>query len=521
MNQEELYKLQKKADEYIASKNSEGIVEIINKIEDTIENEIQLKTSLYYILGNCYKKLHLIKVKKENNFWDYEQNELFKSIYYHRKYIGKEEFKHLDLPLKIGLLTNLGNSFNRYGRPIEAIRYFDKAFFEHNFEKELKSKNIIYENFLILLVNKGGILEDYAKERYDNMLNSHILNKESYKYFIKAIKKIDLYIEKLDNNLTHTYINNIKKTVEKKCKSLEDFYGLDFLNENEMYDEYELSKNKKEKKYQKWCLQNKLYLNPMNDIKSYPIDCKDILNLPTLTTPIESGFPIYITYFNQIKQEFAFNRSLLYEGLNSITKKFYENQINVTDDFDHNLYDMNVEKLKISFRGFYGLFDKISFLLNKYFKLEIDDNEVNFNRIWREDKYSKKINPKFINLNNFAIKGLYLINRDINFTKKDKEDNKNEFYMSLEPELKDIAEIRNHLEHKFLMVKAFKSIEDSDREREYYKLTEDELINKTIRLAQLTREAIIYTSLAIHIEEREFKMHDELSIGHDLEIYQK
>jgi hypothetical protein len=65
-----------------------------------------------------------------------------------------------------------------------------------------------------------------------------------------------------------------------------------------------------------------------------------------------------------------------------------------------------------------------------------------------------------------------------------------------------MAKIRNHLEHKFLMVKILNPIRENDRERKYYQITEDDLIEKTIRLAQLTREAIIYTSLAIYIEEK-------------------
>lgn len=81
-----------------------------------------------------------------------------------------------------------------------------------------------------------------------------------------------------------------------------------------------------------------------------------------------------------------------------------------------------------------------------------------------------------------------------------------------------MAKIRNHLEHKFLMVKIFNPIRDNDRERKYYQITEDELIEKTIRLAQLVREAIIYTSLAIYIEE-EKKDKDELAIKQRLNLY--
>lgn len=515
MTQQELFSLQKRIDTSADKKDINEINKIILEIENDIDliDDLHMKTNLYYLLGNCYSELHNIKNDEDNStIWHYEQKNLFKSIYFYRKSINKKNFEDFELQLKVGLLTNLANSFSHYGRPIEALRYYNLAILEDKKEKVLKNNSYLYPNYFMLLANKGWCFQNYSKIIYDNS-HSHLLNKEAYSLFQKAIKKVAFFIENTNYEFSHDYYKGFKNVLESNCTSLEKFYGLDFFNKNENYNEYELSENENESKYQKWCLVNQLYLNPMNDLGNINIATQDILGLPNLKTLIKNGFPIYITYFNQIKQEFIFNRSLLFEGLNNLTKNFYDNNKNIIDDFDYNLFNMNIEKIKIAFRGFYGLFDKIAYLLNEYLNLGWSDRDIDFNKIWKNPNNKKQLSPKLLSLENYAIRGLYLINKDISFNTDE------EFEQSLEPHSKDMAKIRNHLEHKFLMVKILNPIGENDRERKYYQITEDDLIEKTIRLAQLTREAIIYTSLAIYIEE-EKKDKDELVIEQKLNIYQ-
>lgn len=514
MTQEELSSLQKRIDESSDTKDINEINKIISEIENKINSidDLHMKTNLYYLLGNCYSELHDIKNDVDNStIWHYEQKNLFKSIYFYRKSINEINFEDFELQLKVGLLTNLANSFSHYGRPIEALRYYNLALLEDKKVKVLKNNSYLYPNYFMLLANKGWCFQNYSKIIYD-ISHSHLFNKEAYNFFIKAIKKVAFFIENTKYEFSYDFYKQFKNTLESNCASLEEFYGLDFLNKDENYNEYELSENENESKYQKWCLLNQLYLNPMNDLGNINIATHDILGLPNLKTPIKNGFPIYITYFNQIKQEFIFNRSLLFEGLNNLTEKFYDNAKYIIDDFDYNLFNMDIEKIKIVFRGFYGLFDKIAYLLNEYLELGWDDRNIDFNKIWKNPNNKKQLSSKLLSLENYAIRGLYLINKDISFNTDE------EFEQSIEPYSKDMAKIRNHLEHKFLMVKIINPIRNNDRERKYYQITEDELIEKTIRLAQLVREAIIYTSLAIYIEE-EKKDKDKLAIKQKLNLY--
>lgn len=203
-----------------------------------------------------------------------------------------------------------------------------------------------------------------------------------------------------------------------------------------------------------------------------------------------------------MKQEYITYRYLFYEGIQEKTNKFYDSNTALTDDYDYNLYDINTEKIKLAFRGFYSIFDKIAYFLNEYFELPHGER-VDFRTVWKNSNNHKELNPKFDGLSNLALRGLYFINKDL-FTPWDNKS----FITVVEPEAVEINDIRNHLEHKFISIKILDMSQYStldDREKIKY-ITQDDLGNKTLHLARLVREAIIYLSFAVHIEENKKKI---------------
>jgi len=235
----------------------------------------------------------------------------------------------------------------------------------------------------------------------------------------------------------------------------------------------------------------------MNDIGNHSIAAHDPLNLPNLFSDIDSGFPKYITYFNQMKQEYITYRHLLYEGIREKTNEFYDCNTALTDDYDYNLYDIDTEKIKLAFRGFYSIFDKIAYFLSEYFDLPHGE-KVDFRKVWKNNTNPKELNPKFDGLSNLALRGLYFISKDI-FSLKDDTS----FITVVEPEAVEINDIRNHLEHKFINIKLidFRKYQIENNREQSKQITRDDLENKTLHLARLAREAMIYLSFAVHIEE--------------------
>ncbi|MDD3476730.1 MAG: LA2681 family HEPN domain-containing protein [Sulfurimonas sp.] len=485
-------------DNAIDKKNNDElniIIAIHTDYTETLLDSIE-KAYCYYLLGNAWSGIRTAKHQEnKSQAWSLEQEEVFKEIYYYRKAKLQNKFKDLSLELQVAINVNLANAFSHYGRTINAIRYFDKAI-----ELKFFNKNITYHpNFILANLNKALAFEYYAKLEYDPN-HAFIFSQFAYK-ILKETKEflvICLQIYKDNPN----YYMNIKNIVQEKIDYYKQYENIKNLEDLSLFKNYKTKYSTNEKKYRNWCLQNKLFLNPLNDLGNYQIASHDPLSLPNLTTSIDEGFPRFITYFNQIKQEYIANRHLLFEGLSKKTQKFYDKQTSITDDYDYNLYDINIEKIKLAFRGFYSIFDKIAFFMNEYFQTGLHETKVDFRKIWYDfDKQNKPKNIKLIfnQSENLALRGLYLISKDLFYSDKNSKD----FLDSLEPEAEKLSDIRNHLEHKFINIKILNIVQYetvSDRKRNFY-ITEDDIKVKTLHLAQLAREAMIYLSFAVHIEE--------------------
>jgi hypothetical protein len=80
-----------------------------------------------------------------------------------------------------------------------------------------------------------------------------------------------------------------------------------------------MGKSPEERRCRRWCLQNTLFINPLNDLGPLSIAAQDVLTLPSLIVSIATGptVPEIIGFFNQMKQEFVSARYLYYEGINA------------------------------------------------------------------------------------------------------------------------------------------------------------------------------------------------------------
>jgi hypothetical protein len=92
---------------------------------------------------------------------------------------------------------------------------------------------------------------------------------------------------------------------------------------------------------------------------------------------------------------------------------------------------------------------------------------------------------------NWALRGLYWLSKDLY---------EKEFDTTIEPQAKEIAKIRNYIEHK-----SFKVVEAYDfnytEETETYGINRDLFKEKTLKVIKLSRSALMYLSYAIYEEE--------------------
>ncbi|GGA70669.1 hypothetical protein GCM10008015_09330 [Flavobacterium palustre] len=404
---------------------------------------------------------------RSDEFWDFNLEESEKQVIHLRLALSFSG-KSVNNYKKCEILTNLGIIFNHLGRFSEAQSYWQQA---------IK----IDSSFSMAIGNIGYNLVHYSKILYDNG-HQLLFLKFAYKYLNKAIDS-DIYEEaKIAFKNTSTFLESIVKIEElKDIQNLENF---------------SIGNTQEEQEYRTWCLKKKLFLNPLNDIIIDNIAGHDCLFLPTITLKFDKP-PIYQTIFNQIKQEFVFARHLLFEGLTHKTTHYSDKDNIQLDTLDYAVYSHSSEKIKTTFRICYSILDKIGYLINDYLNLDYKPHEVSFRSIWTlSDKKTKKtkINNKIIETQNWAFRGLYWLSKDL-YEKNE------EFSLSIEPEAKKLAQIRNFIEHKSFKIVEFGETGLSDNELTYV-ITREEFEKKTLKLVTLIRASVIYLSLGINLEEK-------------------
>jgi hypothetical protein len=265
------------------------------------------------------------------------------------------------------------------------------------------------------------------------------------------------------------------------------------------FKNYDLGETPEEKAYRQWCLSEKLYLNPLNDLGPLPIAAQDVLTLPPIRTRIAAKMPWTIGFFNQMKQEFVSARYMYYQGVTSTESHFSDHNVLLLNTLDYPSYALAVERQRTAFRIAYSLFDKIGFFLNDYFSVRRKPQDVSFRKIWYE-KDNKTLLPRFAKNKNWPLRGLFWLSKDL-FDK--------EMHISTEPDARALDEMRNRLEHRYLQVhESWAGGVGIARRREKtepprYSVSRQDLEDKTLRLLKLARAALIYLSLAVHREERQ------------------
>lgn len=257
-----------------------------------------------------------------------------------------------------------------------------------------------------------------------------------------------------------------------------------------------------ERDYRLWCLKHHLFLNPLNDlIELESAFAHDPLTITTYTEDSsideqtsDENFnpPKWFAMLNQLKEEYTYARYLCYEGSQKIRKPHYADKgVKLTlSSYDYVNYSIRLEQLKSSFKNLFSIFDQVAFVVNEFWQLGFSEKQADANRV-----FTKCNNYPNNNVSLQALRWIY-----IEFQEK--------FGISGSASEKDIKDLRNAFEHKFVKIHEFpcsnKMEIASDR---FYHISEEALIKYTLRLLELSREFIMELVYAIGIEESK-KAHD-------------
>ncbi len=453
------------------------------------------KGVLHYFIANAWDGLRLLKHNDATSIWDLHQEELQKAVLNFRlcnRYLKTCKDQSYLCPSN----TNLGNAFNTLGRFVEALEFWNKALTLNN-------------SFSMAILNKAYGLFTYSSSLYDDG-HQVVFFKYAYKLFKKGLKGKDIY------DIARKYYENISSKIKSQFKS-------EYLESEFKMKEFSLGRTNAEKNYRRWCLQNCLFLNPLNDLGPFSIAARDILHCPSMITDISQHKsahpPVYYIFYNHLKQEYASARFLLYESLNINKPHFSDIDVLIYNTFDYPCFGLSIEKCKIVFRTIYSLFDKIAFFLNLYLRLHIPERQVSFRKIWYKNPQKPKdgLAKVFVNLHNWPFRGLYWLSKDL-------FEQGTYFMDAIEPDAQKIATIRNYIEHRYLTLHQMdlSDIINAEVKDVTYPVYFQDFTDKTLRLLKLARSALIYLSLGVNIEEK--KKHNSYSskvIGQmPLDIYE-
>lgn len=458
---------------------TEGLERAIKLSEELQKRQLsagQLAT-LHYFSANAWANLRLLSRAGQDQIWDWEQEEIEREIIHLRYALQENGLNELPKERVCQILTNLGNLLDHVGRFVEAVEYWNRALAK-------------LPSFAMACGNRGYGLTHYARALYDQ---GHA------KVFLKYAHT------DLRTALLSALHENARKSFDKCRMWIESVLSAEYLNKDVDMHTFSLGVSEEEIRYRQWCLKNRLFLNPLNDLGSYPIAARDIFSIPSIVVDIDAAGPYYPGYFNQVKQEFVSARYLYYEGIHVEQPHFSDRDVLLFNTLDYPMYSLATEKVKAAFRMAYSLFDKIAYFLNHYLDLSIPEKKVTFKTLWYEALEKKKgLRPEFHQLRNWPLRGLFWLSKDL-------FEDKPGFRKSIEPDAQELSEIRNHLEHKYLKLhENLWSGPPSDNDKISLALADTlafsmyrwEFEAKTLRLIKMVRAALIYLSLVIHCEEQ-------------------
>lgn len=252
-----------------------------------------------------------------------------------------------------------------------------------------------------------------------------------------------------------------------------------------------LDRTKTERRYRSWAIEEGLFLDPLSLISRHLTWATDHLYLPPHAANGLDEPPFFYAWFNQLKQEYAAARMLMFEAIDRPGPHFADRELGLVDTRDMAAFGLDLEKMRMAFRSAYSLLDKIAGLLNAWFELGMKPARVDFRNVWHVAGKSG-IRPEFDGRENIPLRGLYWLALDIVGSKPTDPD-------SISPAAADLHEARNAMEHRALVL--------TDAERPdplpWIEVRNvDAFRSSSLDMLRLTRSAMIQLALALRVDVR-------------------
>ena len=446
----------------------------LRRLGDVCEDRLSVakgvdRVRLLYYRSNTFSSILAIKGSDPEYIWSWDQPEGVENILLLRRAIGEPSFSTTNSVLARQIRTNLSSRLHTIGRPVAA---------NEERLRVLKCDPL----FAKALAGQAQGIAFYATQIYDN---SHIplLLAAARSLFDAALDKT-AYWESDDRDCV------APKLLDERNRIADDLRRNGY-DESYDFDQWSLGDTEEERTYRRWCLRERLFLNPLNDAYDESVAATDAPHLPSHAYRIDES-PRFPAYYNLLKQEYVSARYRLYRAIHEQDPDFAMRDVLLLDSGEGQILGHHTEDLRASFRSAYAIFDKVGLFLNDYFGLGIDPGKVTFRNVWFENSKRPTIEicAKFKGHQNWPLRGLFFLSKDL-FDRDFKE--------VAEPDAVNLSRLRNRAEHRFLSFQNFVTEESTDM-HQFISISEFE--GKALRLLKMAREALIYLSLAMHREEQ-------------------
>lgn len=436
---------------------------------------------LNYFRANAWANLERMKHQAGGDAvrWSWEQPEAEQQILCLRTALNTPGFSELQLGRKCQILTNLAGQLSTAGRPVEALEAWGRAL-------------SLVHDFWMARGNRGVALKHYGLAIHDP--------EHQAAFLLFAHRDLDA-ASNPDPEMLPWGDPAILPYFAAHKRHIEGGADLKSIEERLKLNGHSLGRSGSERSYRTWCLRERLFLNPLNDLGDNTIAARDVLTLPDFTTSFDEP-PVLTGFFNQIKQEFVSARWEFYLGVTAHSPHYSDRDVLLYNTLDYPAYGLAVERMKSAYKYAYSLFDKIAFFLNHYLTLGIKPSGVSFRSIWRE-KNGDPIHPireTFRQSENWPLRGLFWLSKDL-FDEHQK--------VVTDPDAQALHELRIHLEHRYVKVHEMmlEPVPMGEKRDPFfdtlaYRISRRSLEERTLRLLKLVRAALIYLSLAMHREEQ-------------------
>lgn len=371
--------------------------------------------------------------------------------------LARSQPTSLDSDLHKQLLVNYANCLDSIGRSVEAIEYYNRAIEIDASMGEALGNKAMTLRYVAPLAR--GHTHRFLLEAH-RLLGKALqqpLHRRTVQIFERNYRELESLIRAHDEMRPEEIIPS--SPVSPFHASLRDF-----------------------------CVRHQLFLTPatFTGTDQAPV-YGDPMFISEMVAPLhdEEKFARYITFLNQIKQDYVLARYLLVQSqYRSDIIEVIDRDVALYYPLDYSLHSAYIQMMKVSLRLSIDVLDKIAFFVRDYCAVSsIEQRHVNFRNLWAARASRLKLRPELAARRNPFLFALFDLALDLG---------RNGDYAR-------IYDHRNALTHRYMVIHDM--ISSGQANDHVPRIQIEEFLEEVIFAMQLTRAAVMYLIMFVDLEE--------------------